>query len=169
MNTLAKKIELLANVAIIVVALVLGAVLVKRYLLPQPADSGPPANARIEPGTKLSLPGVDWGRSDKTLLMALSTTCHFCTESAPFYQRLARAAEAKGINVIAVLPQPESESRQYLSGLAIPISDVRQATLGALGVSGTPTLILVDDKGQVASSWVGKLQSDRESEVAAAL
>ncbi|HEX7313987.1 MAG TPA: redoxin family protein [Pyrinomonadaceae bacterium] len=169
MNSLAKKIELIANVAIVVVALLLGAVLVKRYLLPQPVNPGPAASARIQPGTKLSLPGVDWGRSNKTLLLALSTTCHFCTESAPFYQRLARAAEAKGVKVIAVLPQPESEARQYLSELAIPVSEVRQSPLDSLGVSGTPTLILVDDKGQVASSWVGKLQSDRESEVAAAL
>jgi hypothetical protein len=169
MNSLSKKIELLANVAIVVVALLLGVVLVKRYLLPQPVNSGPAANARIQPGTKLSLPGVDWGQDDKTLVMALSTTCHFCTESAPFYQKLTRAAEAKGVKVIAVLPQSESEARQYLSGLAIPISDVRQSPLDSLGVSGTPTLILVDDKGQVASSWVGKLQSDRESEVVAGL
>lgn len=165
MNSLTKKIEVLANVAIVVVALLIGVVIVKRYLLPQSLNSGAAANARIQPGTKISLPGVDLSRGDKTLVMALSTTCHFCSESAPFYQKLTRAAEAKGVKVIAVLPQSEPEARQYLNGLSLTISDVRQSPLDSLGVSGTPTLILVDGKGQIASSWVGKLQSDRESEV----
>jgi hypothetical protein len=96
-----KKVEALANVAVIITSVVVCTVLVKRYLLPsnaQPAvaaATGPVseiANSSrkrsIEPGTKISLPGIDWSKSDRTLLLALSTTCHFCTESAPLYQQL---------------------------------------------------------------------------------
>jgi hypothetical protein len=107
-----KKIELLANVAIIAVALLLGVVLVKRFLLPSPPPPGPPQAAQIKPGTKVQLDGVNWGDSSQTLVLALSDTCRFCTESAEFYQRLARhRAERGGPRLVAVLPQPVAQGR----------------------------------------------------------
>jgi hypothetical protein len=66
---------------------------------------------------------------------------------------------------VAVLPQDVSEGRKYLNELGVPINEVRQSTLESLGVGGTPTLILVDNKGAVTDSWVGKLPPDKESEV----
>ena len=165
MNSLAKKLELLANVAIIVVALLLGAVLVKRYLLPQPTNARA-ADARIQPGTKLSLPGMEWGRSDKTLLIVLSTQCRFCTESAPFYQRLAREQSRAGrARLVAVLPQSVAEAQKYLGEHGITVDEVRQVSPDAVGAAGTPTLIMLDSAGSVVESWVGKLPPDKESEV----
>src|SRR5437867_3450048 len=100
-------------------------------------------------GGKVSLSDVDWAQNHKTLVLALQRGCHFCAESAEFYQRLAQVAATKGVKLIAVLPQPATEGRDYLNTLAVPITDIRQAALNSLNVSGTPTLILVDDKGQV--------------------
>jgi hypothetical protein len=160
-----KKVELLANVAIIVIALLLGAVLVKRYLMPA-APTSPPAAAQIQPGTKINLPGVDWGKSEQTLVLALSDGCRFCTESAGFYQRLAKEkASVGGVRLIAVLPQEVSQGQTYLSSLGVAVDEVRQSTLGAIGVSGTPTLLLVDNNGAVKQSWLGKLPPDKETEV----
>jgi hypothetical protein len=42
---------------------------------------------------------------------------------------------------------------------------VRQAPLSAVGVSGTPTLLLIDGGGAIKESWVGKLPPDKETEV----
>lgn len=47
----------------------------------------------------------------------------------------------------------------------MPIPEVRQAGLDALGVRGTPTLLLINDKGVVIKSWVGRLPIDKEGEV----
>lgn len=164
MNNLTKKTELLANIAIIAVALLLGGVLVKRYLWPQ-AES-PQAQARIQPGTKLSVPGIEWGKNERTLLLVLSTSCHFCTESSPFYQRLAQEkAKKAGVGLVAVLPQSVDESQKYLNGLGVSVDDVRQAGLDAVQVRGTPTLIMADRTGAVVESWVGKLPAEKEVEV----
>lgn len=164
MNNPTKKVELLANVAIIVVALLLGGLLVKRYLWPQ-AES-PQAQARIEPGTKLSVPGIEWDKNDRTLLLVLSTSCHFCTESSPFYQRLAQEKAKKGgVGLIAVLPQSVDESQKYLNGLGVSVDDIKQAGLDAVQVRGTPTLIMADKTGAVVESWVGKLPAEKEVEV----
>jgi hypothetical protein len=166
-NGILKKTELLANVAIIIVALLLGVVLVKRYLLPSnDAAAARDADPHITAGTKASLTGVDWAKNNQTLLLVLSRDCHFCTESAPFYQRLAReTAGHTDVHLIALFPQAVEEGRQYLAGLGIPVEDVRQAAPGSTGARGTPTLILVDDKGVVKKSWIGKLSAPEESEI----
>jgi thiol-disulfide isomerase/thioredoxin len=156
------KLETLVNVAIVVVAVAVCAVLAKQYLL-----TGAPGRSHgPEVGSKIDVAGVDLAGEDRTLLLVLQKGCHFCSESAPFYQRLAReTARKSGVHLVAVLPQDVAEGSKYLNSLGVPIEDVRQAQLDALGVSGTPTLILIDDKGVVMKSWVGKLSGDREAEV----
>lgn len=160
-----KRAELLANLAIVVVAVLLGIVLVSRYLLPaspQPTDG---ESARVKPGTKLSLPTVDWGKGDRTLLLVLSTSCRFCTESAPFYRRLAEEKARNGrVRLMAVLPQSTADSQKYLNGLGVAVDDIRQASLEDVQVRATPTLIIVDRTGSVVESWVGKLPDEKEDE-----
>ncbi|MDX6692656.1 MAG: Redoxin [Blastocatellia bacterium] len=166
-NGIFRKAELLANVAIIAVALLLGVVLVKRYVL-NGNETAPARNLdpRIPAGTKSALDGVDWAKNGQTLLLVLSRDCHFCTESAPFYQRLTREMAGRGdLHLIALFPQEVAEGQKYLANLGINISEVKQAAPGSAGASGTPTLILVDAQGVVKQSWVGKLSATEESEV----
>jgi hypothetical protein len=162
-----KKTELLANIAIIAVALLLGGVLVKRYLLPgSDAVSTRNSDPRIPAGTKISLPDVDWAKNGHTLLLVLSRDCHFCTESAPFYQRLVReTAGREDVHLVAVLPQEEDEARKYLDSHEIAIGEVRHAPPRDVGAQVTPTLILVNETGTVQDSWIGKLEAPKEAEV----
>lgn len=161
-----KRVELAANVAIILVALLLGAVLVRRYLLPNQPSQAAPERSYIKPGAKLALPGVEWGASRRTLLIVLSADCRYCTESAPFYRRLAQAKAERGeARLLAVLPQSTEESMKYLGTHDIKVDEVKQAALGSINVRGTPTLVLVDNEGVTQEVWVGKLPPEREEEV----
>ena len=69
-----KKVEILANIAVIVTSIVLCAVLAKKYFFTpkqtvaaatssasQPSISTKSKSA-LQPGTKVSLPGIDWAR-----------------------------------------------------------------------------------------------------------
>jgi thiol-disulfide isomerase/thioredoxin len=159
MSKLKQHVEFLANVAIIVVAVALCAVLVRQYLFAGAATQTPQPAV----GAKINLPGVDLSAQDKTLLLVLQKGCHYCSESAPFYQRLAREA-ADRVRLVAVLPQAVEEGRGYLSELGVPALDVRQAKLGSLEVGGTPTLIMLN-RGTVTDVWVGKLDAAEESQV----
>jgi len=163
MNRLYRRIELLSNIAIIIVALLLGVVLVKKYF----ASSPDTTNIRTIPaGTKISLPDVDWSKSRQTMLIVLSQGCHFCSESVPFYQHLTQEVKDRSdTRLIAVLPQPPSDGQKYLDNLGLAIKDVIQVELSSIQVRGTPTLILVDSRGVVADAWVGKLSSNKEIEV----
>jgi hypothetical protein len=68
-----------------------------------------------------------------------------------------------------VLPQDEAEARKYVESLGLKIDDIRKVSLDSIGVSGTPTLILVDRAGKVKKVWVGQLPAERESEVTSSL
>lgn len=165
MENVYKRVELLANVAIIIVALLICGVLVKRYVIGSPADENRSIK-QVKAGTSISLPDVDWTASRQTLLLVLSRGCHFCSDSAPFYQRLAQKTSADNdVRLIAVFPHGVDEGRQYLNELRVSIPDVRQASLALLGVTGTPMLILVNDSGVVESTWVGQLPPDQETEI----
>jgi len=173
MNGFAKKLEILANIAIVVLAVLLGGVIVKRYFFTSappesaaPAQSAAPAAAAIKPGANVQLADYNWSESDNTLVMVLSTTCHFCTESGPFYKRMMEArADKKKLRFVAVFPQDEEEARQYLQKLGVVADEIRTAPPTALGARGTPTLILTDSKGTAVNSWIGKLPAPKEDEL----
>ena len=157
-----KRIETLANVSIIVVSLLLGTILVKRYVL-SPASASQPTPPKA--GSRVNLPDVDWRSKRQTVLVVLKPGCHFCSASAPFYSRLSEEAARKEIQLVAVLQEPVGVSQAYLSEQKIPIAAVRQADLSALNVRGTPTVLLVDRNGLLVRAWTGKLTPDGEAEL----
>src|SRR5437588_10787977 len=128
----ARGIQVAANVAVIIAAVLLSVVLAKNYLIRKPEPSvafvagannistranRPAADSQIQPGTKISLEGIDWAKNGKTLVLALSDKCHFCSESAPFYQRLSK--DHGNTRLVAVLPQPIEDGKTYLNHLNV--------------------------------------------------
>lgn len=165
MNKLNLKLELAANVLIIVTAILLVGVIVQRYFL----DKSTAVNqqARVQPtvGKQVNLPDENWSAQPKTVVLALQTTCRFCHESAPFYKRLIESAKGKNIKFVAVFPQTVEESTAHLNQLGLIGLEVKQVPISQLDASGTPTLILTNGKGEVTNYWVGKLTPDKETEV----
>jgi len=123
--------------------------------------SAPPARQ----DASLGIPDVDWRRSKQTLVLVLREGCHFCSDSAEFYRQLAMESRQTKTKLVTVLPGSIEDSRKYLNDLKVPINEIRQSPLSKVNVRGTPTLLLVNEKGVVTKSWVGQLPRDRESEV----
>jgi len=164
MSSWAKRIEIATNVAILCAVLLVAALAAKRLWEPSSPKSGAPSI-----GAKVSLQGIDWSKSRQNLVLALSTGCRFCSESADFYHRLVPSATSNGIRVLAVLPQPISDGHSYLEKLGVPVPEVVQSPLSAVDVSGTPTVLLVDRQGRIRKAWVGKLDPEQEQQVIAGL
>ena len=80
---ISRAIEIGSNIAVICAAALLSVVLVKNYLLKPAEPSGP------KPGIRMNVAGVNWAGNGHTLVLALQKGCHFCSDSAPFYQKLA--------------------------------------------------------------------------------
>jgi hypothetical protein len=166
MDKFRRLVEIASNLALIVLTVVLGYILIGRYSLP-PAQVAPAASAAaLRPGTKLSIKNVDFSQSERNLVLALSTNCHFCSDSMSFYQRLVKEnAEKKMVRTIGSFPQDLAESNKYLSEKSVSFDEIIKADASQLPVRGTPTLILVDKNGTVVDSWGGKLPPEKEKEV----
>lgn len=165
MTNLTKKIEVAANVTIIILAIVIMAVLAKKFLFEPKIESMEPKPIPV--GAKIEVPKVDWQQNQKTLLLVISDSCRFCTDSAGFYKKVAQEAAQSNTSLVAVFPEKTTadNAQNYLKSIELPVKDVRQVPFESINVQGTPTLILVDGKGAVTNSWVGKLPPSGEEEV----
>lgn len=162
MKNIARTIEVIANVAIICVALSLGGVLFSRTIRSYRGTVSESAETAPGKEQKIQLPGIDWSRNEQTLVLAISSTCHFCAESAAFYRDIRARTR---VHTVAVLPQSVSEGRNYLSNLGVQVDELLQVPLSSIDVNGTPTLLLVSRDGTVIRRWLGKLPPDLEKEV----
>ncbi|HZQ17183.1 MAG TPA: hypothetical protein VFA90_00565 [Terriglobales bacterium] len=167
------KIELLANLAVIITALLISTTVIREHWFQTTISSLSHAAAQTStpPNNKLELRGVKWDIADKTLVMALSTACHFCEASTPFYRQLTRSkvVQAKRLAVIAVFPQEQKEAETYMKANEILATTVLSTPLQDLGASATPTLFLVDRTGKVEKMWVGVLSPAQQNDLLAAL
>lgn len=164
MSKIKQKVELAANIAIIVTAVLFVGILVQKYFFNSQKNK-PPQNIQPVAGTVLNIPDFDWAQKSKTLVLGLQKGCHFCSESAPFYKRLSEAFKDKDVKLVAVLPTSIEESSVYFKELGINNIEIRQAPLANIQTNGTPTLVLTNDKGQVVKFWIGKLPSEEEEDV----
>jgi hypothetical protein len=131
----------------------------------------PRGRAQALVGKHLSLPGADIKMTRATAVLVMSTTCPFCTASAPFYHRLTTdvALSLNGnFETVAVLPEDASAAQTYATQtLGANFDVIRQGSID--GALVTPTLFLLDSAGIVKQVWVGKLDSAAEDQVVAAV
>lgn len=147
------KLEAIANVAVVVVALAVGYVVLGRYVSEYRARP-------VAAGDRLAtISNLDWKQHRHTLVLALNTGCHFCEQSVPFYQSLAERQEDGEIDLdlVAVFPNDPAQVQQFMSKESLRVRSVAAAPLEKLRVNATPTLILVDSDGRVERSWIGLL------------
>ena len=148
------------NVAILLVAIALSALLVKKFFFQRTQN----AEYQIAPEARLTITGINWADSERTVLLALSKECKYCSESAEFYRRLAAGiASQTNTRLIAVFSEKESEAEAYLKQLEVPIKELRYVSRSSLGIKSVPTLAILDRNGVVTDMWVGKLSPLKES------
>ncbi len=100
-----------------------------------------------------AIAGLPYEAADRTVVLFVRSTCHYCTESAPCYRELVKG----GAKLVAISLEPKTSLDDYLraQGLAIESATVDRTAWPKL--SGTPTMIVVDRTGHVVASWLGML------------
>lgn len=160
MGAVAKSIEMTANIGTICVVIVVIVIFGSRYF------TGKGKSAGLKPGEMIQLAQIDWSTHMQNIVLILQSGCHFCSESAPFYQQLLRAAATrKDVRVIAVMPDSEEAARKYLEEHGVEPDVFIRTNLDSLRIEGTPAILLADNHGAVAAVWVGKLTPEKETEV----
>jgi len=161
------KIEVVANITVVLLAVVIGSIFVRdRFFSPAIRAN------EVKVGDRLThLDGWDWSAHDRTLLLVLRKGCHFCEDSAPFYQRLTTKQQQEGSDtaLVAVFPDTKDAVKELMKSEGLDVRGLAGVSLEGLKVSGTPTLLLVDKSGTVLSAWIGVLSPRQELEVMKAM
>ena len=162
-----ERLEMAANIVVIIVALIIGG-----YFLKERFEPAKPLASSLKAGD--DLPGLatyDWKAHDRTLVLALRKGCHFCEDSMPFYRKLAKLEESNRIDahLVAVFPDDAPTVHQLVQKEQLPVQALPGVALDRIEVAGTPTLILIDQHGRVSKVWEGALAAPGEEEVIAAI
>lgn len=161
-----RRLEAAADVALIATCVVVMGAVGWRFVQnsrTRPASQQPfPRGERVQ-----TLDGVDYGGYSRTVLVALSSTCKYCTASVPFYKSLAelRQSSDRRVQLVAVSWEETARISSYLSSHGFIPDHVVSIAPGRLPIRGTPTLVILDSAGRVLESWQGRLSRSAEESV----
>ncbi len=160
--------DTVANIAIILVCAIAAFVLVRQHFFNQNAQGGRPPE--IEAGDQFKELGqVVPAGTDRALVVALAPDCHFCEESMPFYKRLVEERNRKGskVKVIAAvgLEEAKAEEQKKLDSAGVSPDALVVLPFDDIKLRGTPTIVLVDNQGEVHNVWIGKQPASGEEEI----
>ncbi len=157
--------EVITNVAVLLTAMAVLSALSWGYFSQKRQPSLKNGLQKGDVLTKIA--SLDYRNSSQTLLIAMNTECHFCTESVPFYNHLVKSRQGQDetARIIAIFPNKENEVNQYVQQHRLQTETIAAVNLSALNMVNTPTVILVDSGGKILDFWVGKLQENMERQV----
>lgn len=118
-----------------------------------------------------SLGAISYGKAPATVVLALQIGCHYCEESMPFYVALAAEERKTGaFRTVVVMPDEPAAAEGYLRDHRLPfpvISDENMFSTWRL--RGTPTLLVIDNRGLIRGDYSGALTLDKQGSVFASL
>ena len=157
--------EKISNVAVIIAALCIGGTAVYSRIGTPSVSAGSDFGSRYK-GKPIPVGGYRSGVP--SVLIFASRTCHFCSASLPFYRRLAtmRDSAPGTMRIVSAFPasaQSVEETRKYFGDGGVLLDDALPARFPFIGVTGTPTVVLVDRGGNVSGVWTGKLSVGGEA------
>jgi thioredoxin-related protein len=166
MTTVLDKVATVALIAACTVMTVLGVVRLRSEMFPPPATP----SGGYQVGEKLNLATLTGTRpqaNQHTLLMILSSTCHYCEKSLPLYQDISKFDSRKrGALKLAILgPEPQELLNNYVRTKVLSVDSVGQIEMSKIKVRGTPTLLLVGPDEKITNIWTGYLGEATEKQL----
>lgn len=110
--------------------------------------------------------GLSFGNADLTVLIGMSSTCHFCQGSLPAFRELTKYFTGRSTRsrVVALSLEPADALGAYLAknGLAdVKVISVESSAPLATIAARTPQIVAVDSAGKVLASWTGQMSDDQ--------
>jgi len=102
--------------------------------------------------------------SDVNAVLFFRRDCVYCKASLHFYRDLATLKDVSSgrFRLIVVGPDSVSDVSEMLQANRIQPDSIQSLPLTVAGVSGTPTLALLDVNGVIRRLWTGQLQQSEE-------
>lgn len=162
---LKSALETYTNIAVLLVAVAALCTFTASYLVRSPSPS---LHLGLQRGAIISqIPKVDYHTSKRTLLIALSTKCPYCLESLPFYRTLVEtnSHSSNDLRIVALFPEKADEVTEFTKVNGLKIEAVPEVQFAPLSISGTPSIILVNNAGGIDDFWIGKLGSSEAKQL----
>lgn len=155
------KLETATHVFLIAVCCLAGGLLIEQRFFSD-NDSATPGLV----GREVRLPGADWQSAPVSVLLQISSTCHFCNDSMPFYRKLmaTRQASAAKIPVIVASADAVPVMQHHLVEQQVSVDKVLHSRLEGFDAV-TPTVYIVDSKGMIKRVFVGELDPSGQKEL----
>ena len=156
-----RYIERVTYLALLVTCVIASTVLVRNAFVSRNSAIGPKI------GTRVAIPSLSWSAPNTYVVLAVSSQCRFCVESVPFYKTLSdwKQKNHSDLKLVVVSPEATGTTEEFLRSNRIIADTVVSYPLQSLGVSGTPTLMIVDSKGVLKGVHHGKLQPDEQADI----
>jgi hypothetical protein len=147
---IAKASAPLSNLAVVLVALLLGGVVVSTHL-----ERLRNSKVSLTVGQTVSLDHYHWAEHRRTYILAVHSSCKSCWDSIPFARDLLTHAGMPGGNaVVLVFPLEDDHDAEFVRSVGHDVGHLK-ANFTAVGIKQTPTLMEVNSSGQLVRYWQG--------------
>jgi thiol-disulfide isomerase/thioredoxin len=130
-------------------------------LKPAPPPPAPPAYIA---GQGIDVPAAWYASSPRTLILFARDSCVACQKAQPFLKTLVAGLENKASVVMAHPAGTDVEDVAFAKGLGLADANIHVVTSN-LRVKATPTLVLVNQQGEILAAWEGAGKGDRQAEI----
>src|SRR5690242_17504225 len=149
------RLEKTATASAVLSFLLLTGVVTRSYVLSRRPD--PATTPMVKVGELVKLPDLPLRNAESTLVLVISSSCHYCMDSLPFYKQLSafRKSSADRLRLLAALPEDQNSARTFLESAGIFTDGVLAKAPSELGARIVPTLLLLDRDGRLQRYWAG--------------
>ena len=97
-----------------------------------------------------------------TLLVFWATWCPHCRSELPVVEKVYKDLNPKGVNIIGVsLDENSAKARDFVRGnhisFPIAVAGTKSNLLGSYGITGIPTVFVLDKGGVVKARYAGEV------------
>jgi hypothetical protein len=120
------------------------------------------APAAYQAGQRIDVP-ADWYQSSPyTLVVFARASCGACQQAQPFLQQLIADVRTRGTVLLASPGLEPEDDRHYARQIGLTDDQTRNVPAG-VRVRATPTLVLVNRRGEILGAWEGVGPAEQQS------
>src|SRR5262245_23715517 len=129
----------------------------------------PPAREiAYKTGQTIDVPS-DWYQSSPyTVVLFARASCGACQNAQPFFKQLVSGLKGRATVVLAGGELEREDDAQYGRALGLKDAAIRVAPAG-LKVRATPTLVLINQRGEILGAWEGVGPPEQQTTIAKAI
>jgi peroxiredoxin len=124
--------------------------------------------AAYRTGQTIDVPADWYQNAPYTMVLFARANCGACQNAQPFFKQLANGLKGRAAVILAGSEQDREEDSEYARALGLKDPAIRITPAG-LKVRLTPTLVLINRRGEILGAWEGVGPVEQQSTIAKAI